>query len=392
MKKIILSLLAICLANAFAFSQCSKTYTGTGVYPSQLPDAYEQVQYSQEVDFTFPVDTTVQSFSIHIDSMRVDSVNGFPGTNFTFKCSTSDCSYIYKTGMTYYQGCFMINGYAPKNAIGTYKLKVYLRGYFQTPLGAQEYPVADSSVNFTVKACNISAKVTAAGNTAICVGDTVKLTASGANKFQWLNKNNKLANDTLANLTVTDSGMFRALVWDATTGCFDTSTTTKVTVFAMPAKPSVAATATTVTTTATGVTYQWYKDSTLIGGAILQTYSPTSKGKYKVKVISADGCGTFSDLVDYYNSAITDIAGLSLFNVFPNPASNNANIEFTSPAKQAIQLSIIDINGKIIMLQNINANPNKNNIAVDLTSYTKGIYIVKLQTNNGQQTQRLTVE
>ncbi len=392
MKKIILLIIAICVANAFAFSQCSKAYSGTGVYPPQLPDAYEQVQYSQEVDFTFPVDTTVQSFSVHIDSLKISQVVGFPGSNFTFNCSVQNCSYIFQTGMTYYQGCFMIKGTAPKGTADTFKLKVDLEGYFQTPFGAQTYIVTDSSVNLIVKACNTTAKVIAAGSTSFCVGDNVKLTASGGNKFQWLIKNNKIANDTLADLTVTDSGIYRALVWDAATGCFDTSTTTQVIIFAMPAKPSVSATQTAVTTAATGVTYQWYKDTTLIGGAILQSYSPGSKGKYKVKVTTADGCSTFSDPVDYFNSAITDMNGLQSFTIFPNPANSIVSLEFVSTIKQAAQLSIIDINGKIIMSQNINASTNKNNITLDLSNYAKGIYLVKLQTNNGQQIQRLTVE
>jgi len=392
MKKIILFFIAICVANAFAFSQCSKRYSGTGVYPQQLPDAYEQVQYSQEVDFTFPVDTTVQSFSVHIDSLKISQVVGFPGSNFTFNCSVQNCSYIFQTGMTYYQGCFVIKGTAPKGTADTFKLKVDLEGYFQTPFGAQTYIVTDSSVNFIVKACNTAAKVTATGSTSFCVGDNVKLTASGGNKFQWLSKNTSIANDTLADLTVTDSGMYRAIVWDATTGCFDTSTTTQVIIYALPAKPSVSVAQNTVTTAATGVTYQWYKDTTLISGATSQTYSPTTKGKYKVKVTNANGCSTFSDPVDYYNSAIADMSGLQSLNIFPNPANSLATLEFTSTVKQAAQLSIIDINGKTVMTQNINANINKNYITLDLSNYAKGIYLVKLQTNNGQQIQRLTVE
>ncbi|MDZ4759075.1 MAG: T9SS type A sorting domain-containing protein [Bacteroidota bacterium] len=392
LKKITLSILAIFLANAFAFSQCSKTYTGTGVYPPQLPDAYEQVQFSQEVDFTFPVDTTVQSFSVHIDSLHISKVVGFPGTNFTFNCNVQNCSYIYQTGMTYYQGCFMIKGTAPKGTAGTYKLKVDLEGYFSTPFGQQTYIVTDSSVNFTVKSCNTSAAVSVTGNTSFCQGGSVKLTASGANKFQWLNMNTPIVNDTLSILYATDSGIYKAIVWDAATGCFDTTSATTVTVYVLPAKPTISATASAVSTTASGLTYQWYRDTTLVANATSQTYTPTVNGKYKLKVTNSNGCSSFSDPLDFKNTSISDLSGIQSLGIFPNPANNTITLEFASTTKQTVQLYIIDINGKVVMTQNINAANAKNNINIDLTNFAKGIYLVKLQTNNGQQTQRLTVD
>lgn len=392
MKKIILFIIAICVANAFAFSQCSKSYSGTGVYPPQLPDAYEQVQYSQEVDFTFPVDTTVQSFSVHIDSLKISQVVGFPGSNFTFNCSVQNCSYIFQTGMTYYQGCFMIKGTAPKGSADTFKLKVDLEGYFQTPFGAQTYIVTDSSVNLIVKACTTIAKVSTTGNSMFCDGGSVKLTASGGNKFQWLKDNAILANDTLDNITVTKYGVYRSLVWDNATGCFDTSTTNLIIVYPLPTKPTVSATASTVSTSATAVAYQWYKDTTLIVGATSQTYKPLTNGKYKVRVTNTDGCSSTSDDYSFTNTGVTDLWDITSFSLFPNPTNSIATLEFTSTVKKTTQLSIIDINGKTVMTQNINANTNKNYITLDLSNYAKGIYLVKLQTNNGQKIQRLTVE
>ncbi len=392
MKKTILSIMAICLANAFAFSQCTKTYSSTGVYPPQLPDAYEQVQYNQEIDFTFPVDTVVQGYSVHIDSLIIYKVVGFPGSNFTFNCNVKNCTYVATTGMKYYQGCFMIKGTAPKGSSGTYKLKVDLEGYFSTPFGSQTYIVTDSSVNLNVNGCNTTAKVKTTGNTMFCKGGSVKLNASGGNKFQWLKYDVVMPNDTTDSIIVTTYGVYRALVWDAATGCFDTSSTNMIIVLPVPTKPTVTAGATTITTSATGVTYQWYKDTTLIVGATSQTYTPLTNGKYKLRVMNTEGCVNFSDAYDFKNTNITDIIGLHSLNVFPNPTSNMANLEFISATKQAVQISIIDVNGKIIMTQSINSNTNKNTIALDLSSYAKGIYLVKLQTNNGQQIQRLTVE
>jgi Secretion system C-terminal sorting domain len=53
-----------------------------------------------------------------------------------------------------------------------------------------------------------------------------------------------------------------------------------------------------------GLTYQWYKNSILIQGATLQSYTATSSGSYQVKIMNAQNCPDLSDPVNVYNAAV----------------------------------------------------------------------------------------
>ncbi len=69
--------------------------------------------------------------------------------------------------------------------------------------------------------------------------------------------------------------------------------------------------------------------------------------------------------------------------IYPNPTSDFINVNCTNT--NAEKISIFDINGRKI--EDINIT-NSNNMLIDLTDYSKGIYILKI----GKQTQKFIVE
>jgi len=79
--------------------------------------------------------------------------------------------------------------------------------------------------------------------------------------------------------------------------------------------------------------------------------------------------------------SITD-AKQDRIKMFPNPANGN---EVTILSNQDIIAEVYDILGKKVTVQNISSNQSKLNIS-DLT---KGVYIVKLNSEVGTQTKRL---
>jgi hypothetical protein len=68
-------------------------------------------------------------------------------------------------------------------------------------------------------------------------------------------------------------------------------------------------------------------------------------------------------------------------NIYPNPASQFVNINFNAAVSD--HLTLINILGEVVYSQNYIANQS-----IDLTGFTKGIYIVKV----GNQTQKLIIE
>lgn len=88
---------------------------------------------------------------------------------------------------------------------------------------------------------------------------------------------------------------------------------------------------------------------------------------------------------------------LSELTVFPNPASNQINIQFTTPSSGTTQISIYDVMGrKITDLVNGYYSPGIHSIAWDISQHTpnaiqKGIYIVNLISNGTQHSVKLVV-
>jgi hypothetical protein len=89
------------------------------------------------------------------------------------------------------------------------------------------------------------------------------------------------------------------------------------------------------------------------------------------RVISAAPC-TFTPV------GIEESSNLINYKVYPNPTNNNVTLKYNLSNTENVQISIVDIYGKII--KNITVI-NKQSISknIDLTNISSGIYFVKLQ-------------
>lgn len=97
------------------------------------------------------------------------------------------------------------------------------------------------------------------------------------------------------------------------------------------------------------------------------------------------------------NSQVVGIAEspslITGINLFPNPASDNANLNFTLAENQPITISISDPEGKKILEINrgeLSAGEYFQNI--DVTSLSKGIYFVKIQGEKNSTCSKLIVQ
>jgi len=149
------------------------------------------------------------------------------------------------------------------------------------------------------------ASITFTGPATICSSDSVLLTANQGAGFvyQWIRNDTAVVGATSRTYTVNTSGRYRVRVSTAQ-GCFDTSAVQQINVLPAPTavlsingSPNVCAGRTVVLTTnaAAGQSYQWFRNDTLIGGAISNLYPAGQAGVYKVRVTNSFGCFDFSD-------------------------------------------------------------------------------------------------
>lgn len=104
---------------------------------------------------------------------------------------------------------------------------------------------------------------------------------------------------------------------------------------------------------------------------------------YEVLVTDANGCMTSENIVlTNQVASIDEKNDENLFSIFPNPTEGNATIRIFS--YQYNTLTIQNING-----QQIEANIQNN--MVNLTDLAAGLYLVKLETTNGQATTKTLI-
>jgi len=103
------------------------------------------------------------------------------------------------------------------------------------------------------------------------------------------------------------------------------------------------------------------------------------------------GSITQLDTVDYYfidiSNNTTSIQQLSnttfeLMDVFPNPVSNQANIQFVIGSNEKINFLVFDCIGNIIENKIINANKGINKFSLDVSRYPSSIYTYCLSSDS----------
>lgn len=169
--------------------------------------------------------------------------------------------------------------------------------------------------------------------------------------------------------TITQSGTYLDTLV-ATNGC-DSFLTLNLTV-GTGVNLNVTQTTTTLTSAQTGGTYQWLAcpANTIIPGATAQAYTPTASGQYSV-VVSYQGCSDTSACVSVLPVNVAHVATNSEFNVYPNPAHNEVNIE---SAITVGTYRITDQLGKVVLTGNISSNKT----VISLSELSAGLYFLNI--------------
>ena len=66
-------------------------------------------------------------------------------------------------------------------------------------------------------------------------------------------------------------------------------------------------------------------------------------------------------------------------NIFPNPTSAQTQIHFFSNTNSNLQISLINIFGEIVFVENRDAKAGENNFQLDVSSFPRGIYFLQMK-------------
>ena len=79
------------------------------------------------------------------------------------------------------------------------------------------------------------------------------------------------------------------------------------------------------------------------------------------------------------------------FNIFPNPNNGVFDVKFEVASRQNVTMDIFDINGKVVNTNQFGSITGQVTATVDMSTFSKGVYLVRLVTEEGTVNKKVTV-
>ena len=78
--------------------------------------------------------------------------------------------------------------------------------------------------------------------------------------------------------------------------------------------------------------------------------------------------------------------------VYPNPSRDIFNVSFTSEDAQDLDVRVLNVVGEVVYTENLEQFVGEYTKAIDLATYTKGVYFLEITTNNGVVNKKLILQ
>ncbi|MCF8237132.1 MAG: T9SS type A sorting domain-containing protein [Saprospiraceae bacterium] len=120
------------------------------------------------------------------------------------------------------------------------------------------------------------------------------------------------------------------------------------------------------------------------------TINNLAPGDYSVSVLDANGCLTVEDFTVQEVTAIRDIASLTSFSLYPNPASHQIQLDMTFNQSEDLQIRMINLIGAEVMNRKVSGTHVQETMNLD--QIIPGTYFLEIRAKEGQMIQRVIVE
>ncbi len=248
-----------------------------------------------------------------------------------------------------------------------------------------------STASQTVTVYNLP-PIDAGLNDSTCLSVNIGLQASGGVSYIW-HPGSSLSDSTIANpiagpvLTTTYT-----VIGTDVGGCQNTDSVT-ITVLGNPSLPSIVkGNDTLYCTPASYAAYQWYLNGSPISGATNANYVYTQNGTYYVEVFNTLGCSSVSTTISVNDVGINEISSTLKANVYPNPANQELNIDLYSQSQNTIVIELIDISGRLVLSEQYQISIGLNQKQINIDQVQKGLYMLKLSSENGVSTEKIIIQ
>lgn len=250
-------------------------------------------------------------------------------------------------------------------------------GYYGVTLIVSNPYGTDSIVSANRIHISEGGAVDAGTDLSICQGDSIQLNAAAmGTSFVWMS-DSTISSPFSLNTFVHPFQTTNYILWSGgwqTCSFYDT-----VQVTVLPVVTPTIQLNGSLLTSSPAVSYQWFRNDTLIAGAILQTYQTTSNGNYSVETTDNNGCQSRSAAVSFSSTGISDALTQSHFLV--NDYRDYLEINAITEPVSCVQL--FAISGAEIF--KIEAKENQTKVILPVDQLKNGIYIISISGQQGSK-------
>jgi hypothetical protein len=338
---------------------------------------------------TYVVTVTTNGVSAISPAVTV-TVNPAPVATITASGSTSLCN-----GNSVTLTATLATGYLWSNGATSRSITVSTAGNYRVTVSNVSGCTATSSAVAVTTSTTTSATIATSGSTTLCQGRRITLTSSTGASYLWS------TGATTSSIVVSTAGSYQVTV-NPGSACASTSAPVNVTIQPLPnAVFSVSGplsfcsggSVTISSSTATGFSYVWFRNNVVIPGATASSFTATTAGTYKVRVM-LNGCVQYSPS---YTVTVPCREGEMLrggnldASVFPNPADDHTTIAFMNPESQNVSIELLDIQGKLLeyILPATTLPEGLQQVEYNTAILSKGIYLVRIATASENKVIRL---
>jgi len=131
--------------------------------------------------------------------------------------------------------------------------------------------------------------------------------------------------------------------------------------------------------------YKWQDNSTN------RQFNVNDEGNYLVTVTDNNGCSVKDSVYIRNITGTGSLENMAHISIYPNPVSNYLYININLEVRQSLMLDIIDQNGKTIFRKNL-SDMNVYSEDIDVSGYPKGLYYVRIKSEDDMVTQKVVVK
>lgn len=237
--------------------------------------------------------------------------------------------------------------------------------------------------------------ISANGNTSICEGSSVTLSASGADSYAWTFNGTALA-ETTQSINASTEGLYAVTVTNAD-ACNGVGTSTPVLISVNPTPTADASFTQTngsytvqfLNNSINATSYSWdFGDGTTSTSANPSHIYATG-GDFTVVLTATNGDCSNTFTINLTSVEVSENVAFEDLMVYPNPTENELNIQFSSFDSGMMNATIFNLAGQVVSAEAFAVNAGNMFHTINTSNLESGVYFVNLSNNTSNITIRV---